>query len=287
MDNAIERGSPVVERWRVLKYPKKGLGRATNLIRARRHARVADPHNKELVIRVMISNYEVARIFIDSDISVNVLFKEAMDQMDLGVYHIEHVATALFGFTGYAVNPLRMRNLPLSLDENHTRKTQIVSFVVIEAPSSYNIILGRPDMTVFMVVASTLHQKINFLVGDAVEEIRGDHKIARKCYVEEVRVEQKVARTESPCSSKPRPHDQLKLIDEAQVNTEEECEEIVISSLTGEIQISKNLLEPVTISFSNAQNITRTSLHGRLLTLRESSPRSWNITLTSLMTRDW
>ncbi|XP_075515491.1 uncharacterized protein LOC142550141 [Primulina tabacum] len=97
---------------------------------------VADPHNDALVIRAMIVNYEVARIFVDSGSSVNVLFKEAMDQMDLGEYTVEPISTALFGFTGQAIHPLGVVNLPLSLGSGDTRKTRIINFVIVDGPSS-------------------------------------------------------------------------------------------------------------------------------------------------------
>ncbi|XP_073152599.1 uncharacterized protein [Henckelia pumila] len=45
---------------------------------------VANNHNDALVIRAMVANYDVARIFVDSGSSVNVLFQEAINQMDLG-----------------------------------------------------------------------------------------------------------------------------------------------------------------------------------------------------------
>lgn len=84
----------------------------------------------------MLANYEVARIFVNSGSFVNVLFKEAMDQMELGEYKVEPVVTALFGFTGHSVNPVGMINLPLSLGEGELRKTIIVNFVVVEASIS-------------------------------------------------------------------------------------------------------------------------------------------------------
>lgn len=37
------------------------------------------PHEDVLVIRVTIANYEVARVFVDSGSSMNILFKEAFD----------------------------------------------------------------------------------------------------------------------------------------------------------------------------------------------------------------
>lgn len=46
---------------------------------------VNSPHEDVLVIRVTIANYEVARVLVDSESSVNILFMEAFDliQIDL------------------------------------------------------------------------------------------------------------------------------------------------------------------------------------------------------------
>ncbi|XP_073119997.1 uncharacterized protein [Henckelia pumila] len=123
---------------------------------------VANNHNDALVIRAMVANYDVARIFMDSGSSVNVLFQEAINQMDLGQYRIEPVVTSLFGFTSHAIRPVGLVYLPLTLGKGNGRKTRIVSFIIVDAQSAYNAILGRPAMTTFMAVASALHQKIKF-----------------------------------------------------------------------------------------------------------------------------
>ncbi|XP_073152688.1 uncharacterized protein [Henckelia pumila] len=123
---------------------------------------ISNNHNDALVIRVMVANYDVARIFVDSGSSINVLFQEAINQMDLGQYKIEPVVTSLFGFTGHAIRPVGLVHLPLTLGKSNIRKTRIVSFIIVDAPSAYNVILGRPTMTTFMAVASALHQKIKF-----------------------------------------------------------------------------------------------------------------------------
>ncbi|XP_073131635.1 uncharacterized protein [Henckelia pumila] len=142
-------------------------------------------HNDALIIRAMVANYNVAQIFVDFGSSVNVLFQETINQMDLGEYKVEPVVTSLFGFTDHAIRPTGLINLPLTLGKDRTSKTRIVSFIIVDAPSAYNVILGRPAMTTFMAVASALYQKIKFLVGNEVGEVQGDQKISRKFYVEE------------------------------------------------------------------------------------------------------
>lgn len=40
---------------------------------------IITPHEDALMIRVTITNYNVARVFVDSGSFVNILFKEALD----------------------------------------------------------------------------------------------------------------------------------------------------------------------------------------------------------------
>ncbi|XP_075475712.1 uncharacterized protein LOC142510077 [Primulina tabacum] len=63
------------------------------------------PHNDVLVIQARVANYDVMMVFIDSGISLNVIFKEALIQMDLPGYNLEAEETALYGFAGHVVYP--------------------------------------------------------------------------------------------------------------------------------------------------------------------------------------
>ncbi|XP_075521336.1 uncharacterized protein LOC142554559 [Primulina tabacum] len=154
------------------------------------------PHNNALVIQARVANYDILRFFMDSGSSVNVIFKDAFMQMDLQGYHLEAVETALFGFAGHMVYPEGEIVLPLTLGSQDLKKTVMTLFTVVDSPSSYNIILGRPAMNELRAVASTYHQKIKFPVGARVGEVRGDQPSSRKCYVEAVRADQSKTRRE-------------------------------------------------------------------------------------------
>ncbi|XP_075504382.1 uncharacterized protein LOC142541807 [Primulina tabacum] len=135
---------------------------------------VSLPHNDALVIQARVAKYDVHRVFVDNGSSVNVIFKEALVQMDLHEYQLEAVETALFGFAGHAVYPEREITLPLTLGSGDLTKTVMTVFTTVDAPSSYNIILGRPAMNEMRAVASTYHQKIKFSVrGQVGEELAG------------------------------------------------------------------------------------------------------------------
>ncbi|XP_073309940.1 uncharacterized protein [Primulina huaijiensis] len=115
------------------------------------------PHSDALVIQARVANYDIMRVFMDLGSSVNVIFKEAFVQVDLQGYYLEIVDTALFGFAGHAVYPEGEIVMPLTLGAGELKKTGMTIFIVVDAPSSYNIILGRPTMKELRAVASTTH----------------------------------------------------------------------------------------------------------------------------------
>ncbi|XP_073154100.1 uncharacterized protein [Henckelia pumila] len=154
------------------------------------------PHNDPLLVTLTIANYDVARIFVDTGSSVNIIFKETLDQMKFEGFELDPITTELYGFTGHALQPLGQIVLPLSLGSGEQRVTKMACFTVVEAPSSFNGILGRPALSDFRAVASTYHQKLKFPSGREVGVVRGDQKAARLCYVNEVRIDSKKKKRE-------------------------------------------------------------------------------------------
>ncbi|XP_073041970.1 uncharacterized protein [Primulina eburnea] len=157
---------------------------------------VVAPHNDALLVTLTIANYDVARIFVDTGSSVNILFKKTLDQMKVEGFEFDPISTPLFGFTGHAVQTMGQVTLPLSLGAGPHRITKMTCFTVVDAPSSYNGIMGRPALADFRAVSSTYHQKLKYPTGSQVGVVCGDQKSSRRCYVDEVRFEVKKSRTE-------------------------------------------------------------------------------------------
>ncbi|XP_074297868.1 uncharacterized protein LOC141628660 [Silene latifolia] len=57
-----------------------------------------------------------------------------------------------------------------------------VRYLVIDGPSTYNVILGRPWIHEMKAVPSTYHQCLKFPTPWGVQEIRGDQEEAKNCY---------------------------------------------------------------------------------------------------------
>ncbi|KAL0359468.1 UNVERIFIED_CONTAM: hypothetical protein Sangu_0796200 [Sesamum angustifolium] len=131
--------------------------------------------NDALVIRALLANYEI----------------------EWGA-PLEAVDTPLYGFAGEVVHPRGMISLPLTLEITPLRKTCLLKFLVLDIPSAYNVILGRPTLNAFRAIISTYHLKIKFLVIGGVGESPNDALQARKCYVEAIKIGKKRRTEESP-----------------------------------------------------------------------------------------
>ncbi|KAL0449228.1 UNVERIFIED_CONTAM: hypothetical protein Slati_1479200 [Sesamum latifolium] len=148
-------------------------------------------HHDALVITALLANYEIERVFVDSGSSADILYGEAYDQMQLGDVPLEVVDTSLYGFAGEVVHPRGMISLLLTLGTSPLRKTCLLKFLVVDIPSVYNVILGRPTLNAFRTIISTYHMKIKFPVVGGVGEAQADILQARRCYVEAIKREKK------------------------------------------------------------------------------------------------
>ncbi|KAL0404061.1 UNVERIFIED_CONTAM: hypothetical protein Sradi_2046900 [Sesamum radiatum] len=126
-------------------------------------------------------------VFIDSGSSADILFGEAYDQIQLGEVLFETVDTLMYGFAGEVVHPRGMISLPLTLGTFHLRKTCLLKFLMVDIPSAYNVILGRPTLNAFRAIIFTCHMKIKFLVVGGVGEIQANILQAHRCYAETIK----------------------------------------------------------------------------------------------------
>ena len=62
------------------------------------------------------------------------------------------------------------------------RQNVMTNFIVVDTPSAYNAILGRPFLSSIRGALSIYHNVLKFPVGTRVGEIRGDQQVPRDCH---------------------------------------------------------------------------------------------------------
>ncbi|GAV64575.1 hypothetical protein CFOL_v3_08093 [Cephalotus follicularis] len=122
------------------------------------------------------------RILIDSGSSADILYKHVFDQLRIPADQLKPVKTPLVGFTDETIHPLGFINLSV-VAGTAPRQTQVeMTFLVIDTPSPYNAIVGRPGLNMLEVIVSTRHLTVKFPTRFGVGEVRGDQEVARQCY---------------------------------------------------------------------------------------------------------
>ena len=70
----------------------------------------------------------------------------------------------------------------LTLGDPPCQATTTVRFLIVDAPSAYNMLLGRPSLNAIRAVPSAYHMVIKFPTANGVGMVRGNQRIARECY---------------------------------------------------------------------------------------------------------
>ena len=140
------------------------------------------PHDDSLVVRAVVANKTVHRVLVDNGSSADIIFASTFDKMGIRRERLEPVNTHLRGYSGEKELPLGSIQLVLTLGEPPCRATTAAGFLIVDAPSAYNMLLGRPSLNAIKAIPSAYHMMIKFPIVSGVGMVRGDQRVARECY---------------------------------------------------------------------------------------------------------
>ncbi|XP_023895554.1 uncharacterized protein LOC112007443 [Quercus suber] len=85
-------------------------------------------------------------------------------------------------FSGDRVYPKGIVTLTITVGTYSKQLTRRIDFLVVDCPSSYNVIIGRPTLNKWRSATSTYCLKVKFPTDNGVGEVKGDQVLARECY---------------------------------------------------------------------------------------------------------
>ncbi|GAV60900.1 hypothetical protein CFOL_v3_04428, partial [Cephalotus follicularis] len=140
------------------------------------------PHDDPVVVTLMVELFTMKRILTDSGSSADILYKHAFDQLRIPVDQLKPVKTPLVGFAGEIVHPLGFIDLSVVAGTAPCQTQVQMTFLVVDTPSPYNAIIGRPRLNLMEAIVSTRHLLMKFPTRFGVGEAIGDQQTARQCY---------------------------------------------------------------------------------------------------------
>ena len=138
------------------------------------------PHDDSLVIRVVVANKTIHRVLIDNRSSVDIIFALEFEKMGIGKENLGPVNAHLLGFSGEKVLPLGSVQLVLTLGDPPCQATTTIKFLIVDASSAYNMLLGRPSLNAKRAIPSAYHMVVKFPTENGVGTVRGDQRVARE-----------------------------------------------------------------------------------------------------------
>jgi len=94
------------------------------------------------------------------------------------------MANPILGFGGQEVHPLGTIRLSVRFGNKTKFKSREVDFLVVDIPTTYNVIMGRPTFHQVRAVVAPYLLQLQFKTNDGgIGELRGDQWTARECYL--------------------------------------------------------------------------------------------------------
>ena len=126
------------------------------------------PHDDPLMIKAVVANKTIHRVLVNKGSLIDIIFVSTFDKMGIGMEKLESVNACLCGFSGERVLPLGSIQLVLTLGDPPCQATTTVRFLIVDAPSAYNMLLGRPSLNTIRVIPFAYHMVIKFLTTNGV-----------------------------------------------------------------------------------------------------------------------
>ena len=120
---------------------------------------------------------------MDQGSYADVMFWSTFNKLQLSPDLLRPYTGCLYGFTGDQVEVRGYLKLRTTFTDGTVSRTESIRYLVVNANSAYNILLGRPVLNRLKAVASTRHMKMKLPdLSDRVIMFKSDQEEARKCY---------------------------------------------------------------------------------------------------------
>nr|GEY80229.1 reverse transcriptase domain-containing protein [Tanacetum cinerariifolium] len=110
------------------------------------------------------------------------MFEHCFENLDSRIKaRLKETQTDLVGFAEEISKPLGKIELEVCFDSGGLSKRTSMKFIVVRAPSPYNIILGRPGLKILRAIPSTIHSMMKFSTPKGVATLVTMTVIIVKC----------------------------------------------------------------------------------------------------------
>ena len=112
---------------------------------------IKQPYDDPLVIMLKVEEFNIHQVLIGNESSANIIYLPTFQQMKLDKKRIKPFTSPLVSFTRDRIVPRGIITLPVIAGTYPAQATKEIDFLIVDCPSTYNIILGRPALNTLKV----------------------------------------------------------------------------------------------------------------------------------------
>jgi hypothetical protein len=135
-----------------------------------------------LVLKAQIGTYDVDRIFIDAGSGINLIYAKPLWAMHISLEFLKPTDYSFHeivpGSTNYPLGRIAL-NVCFGNRQNYRRET--LDFEVMDWPSQYHVILGRPAFSRFMAVPHYTYLVLKMPRPKGIITIKGSFELSDLC----------------------------------------------------------------------------------------------------------
>ena len=129
-------------------------------------------HDDPLVIMLMIEGFNTRRILVDNYSSTDIIYLSAFQQLKVSLERLHPFDSPFVSFSGDKVYPKSIVTLTVTVEVYPKQLTCQLDFIVVDYPSSYNVIIGRLTLNHWKAAISTYCLKVKFPTENDVGEVK-------------------------------------------------------------------------------------------------------------------
>jgi hypothetical protein len=143
---------------------------------------VPQPGKLPLVVSPIVGTKRLTRVLMDGGSGLNILYASTLDKMGISRSQIRPERSPFYGVVpGKEAYPLGEITLPVTFGDRNNYRTEHLGFEVLDFPSSYYALLGRPCYAKFMAVPNYVYLKLKMLGPNGVITVGASPQEAYQC----------------------------------------------------------------------------------------------------------
>jgi hypothetical protein len=143
---------------------------------------VPRPRNMPLVLKAQIGAYDIDRIFMDAGSRINLIYAKMLRAMHISLEFLKPTDCFFHGIVSGSANyPLGRIALNVCFGNPQNYIREKMDFEVMDEPSQYHVILGRPTFSRFMAMPHYMYLVLKMPGPKGIITIKGSFEVSDLC----------------------------------------------------------------------------------------------------------